>query len=146
MAIETKSIQESQAKWGLVTPGRAAEYSARAQAAGQKWESGAIGAVPIMLQALSAANMAARVAQGLRRAGAGKFSRKIRTVGEMRFGPGIAAAVADYGERFAPFLQIIQGVTLPGRGPRGDPRNYQRSTAVGDALYRARIASSAAGA
>ena len=145
MPIATKNIQEAQKKWGDVTPARAGEYAARGAAAAQTWETNAIAGVPIMLQALQAANMAARIASGLRRAGGAKFARKITSVGQSRFGPGITAAVTDYAERFGPFLSVIQGVTLPGRGPRGDPRNYQRVNAVGEALHRARLASTASG-
>lgn len=145
MAIETKTIGEAQKKWGEVTPGRASEYVAQTVARAAKWESNTLAAVPVWHQSLQAANIQARMSTALRRAGAAKFGRKVREVGQTRFGSGVTAALADYAERFAPYLQIIQGLNLPSRGPRGDPRNYNRVNAVGDALYRARIAAVAVG-
>ena len=87
----------------------------------------------------------ARQAAGVRRAGSAKFARKVRDVGAARFGPGVIAAAGDFEAAFNPYLQAIQTVDLPARRPRGDPGNYQRVNAVGNALHQRRLAAASAG-
>ena len=57
---------------------------------------------------------------------------------EIRAGGGEKAAKADYEQGFAPFAQVIQGVNLPPRGARGDPRNYENVRLIGEALHAAK--------
>lgn len=76
--------------------------------------------------------------KGVQKAGNAKWQRKASGVGAQRFGPGVAAAKSDYEGGFAPYAAVIQGVTLPPRGPKGDPRNYSRVQAIGDALHTAK--------
>jgi hypothetical protein len=145
MAIDTKNITESADAWADITPGRADKYSARSQLKATEWESGAIGGVPNWKLGVTAAGVDTRMMAGIRRAGAAKYSRKIRDVGGARFGAGVTAAKEDYRSRFEPFLRVIQGVTLGARRPRGDPANYLRMQAVGEALHKARLAAAASG-
>jgi len=145
MAIETKTIAETRRKWSEVTPARQSEYQAATPAAAQKWESSTLAAAPNFGAAVRAANIEARQAAGVRRAGSAKFARKVRDVGAARFGPGVQAAAGDYESAFAPYLQAIQGIDLPGRRPRGDPGNYQRVNAVGNTLHQRRLAAASAG-
>ena len=145
MAIDTKSLADTQRKWGEVTPARSTEYGANTPAAGGRWETNTLAASANFGAAVRAGNIEARQSAGVRRAGAAKFSRKVRDVGVGRFGAGVAAAVQDFGSAFAPYLQAIQGVDLTARRPRGDPGNYQRVAAVGNALHARRLASVSAG-
>jgi hypothetical protein len=82
-----------------------------------------------------------RFAKGVQKAGNAKWQRKAVNVGAQRFGPGVAAAKGDYESGFAPYAAVIQGVSLPPRGPKGDPRNYERVKQVGDALHAAKTGS-----
>ena len=145
MAIDVKSAADTQKKWGEVTPSRSTEYGANAAAAGSRWEQATLAAAPNFGAAVRAGNIEARQSAGVRRAGAGKYSRKIRDVGAGRFGSGVSAAVQDYGTAVAPYLQTIAGVDLPPRRPRGDPGNYQRVNTVGSALHARRLAAVSAG-
>ncbi len=145
MAIDTKTLGETRRKWAEVTPTRQTEYAAATPAAAQKWEANTIAAAPNFGAAIRAANIEARQAAGVRRAGSAKFARKVRDVGASRFGPGVAAAAGDFEAAFGPYLQIIQGVDLPARRPRGDPANYMRVNAVGNPLHARRLAAASAG-
>ena len=37
-------------------------------------------------------------------------------------------------------LRVMEGVTLPARGPKGDPKNYDRVKAIGEALHKYKVA------
>lgn len=140
MAIDVKSADVSATKWDGNAGRAAEEFATRAAAAAAKWEAGAKGAKENFHKAITAAGIADRFAGGVARAGAAKFARKINDVAKDRFAPGIHAAVTDYTEGVTPFLQTIASLTLPRRGPRGDPSNYDRVEAVGKALSAKRLA------
>ena len=59
-----------------------------------------------------------------------------------RWAAGVRLGEGRYTQGFAPFRAVIEGVTLPPRGPRGDPSNYARCEAIGLALTAARKATS----
>ncbi len=80
-----------------------------------------------------------RFEKGVAKAGNAKWQRKAATLGTQRFGTGVAAAKADYEGGFTPYVGVIQNITLPPRGPKGDPRNYDRTKIIGDALHAAKI-------
>ncbi len=145
MAIETKSLAETQRKWAEVTPARQAEYASATPGSAQKWEQNTLAATANFGAAIRSANIEARQAAGVRRVGAAKFARKVRDVGSARFGQGVAAGAQDFGAAVGPYLQTIQGVDLPARRPRGDPGNYQRVNAVRNALHARRLAASSDG-
>jgi len=79
-----------------------------------------------------------RFEKGVSKAGNAKWQRKATSIGAQRYGPGVAAAKSDYETGFSPYAAVIQGVTLPPRGPKGDPRNYERVKQIGDALHGAK--------
>lgn len=145
MTIATKSLADTQKKWTDVTPTRQTEYAAATPAAAQRWEANSLAATPNYQAAVTSANIGARQSAGIRKAGAGKFSRKVTSVGANRFGPGVQAAGQDYGTSFAPYLQTIAGIDLAPRRPRGDPTNYQRVQQVGNPLHALRLAQVSAG-
>ncbi|MDR7492446.1 MAG: hypothetical protein QN122_13495 [Armatimonadota bacterium] len=145
MALETKSLADAATNWAQVTPGRSDRYVNRAVANAQKWLSNFLAGIPNWQAGVTAAGVPARMRASAQSRGAQRFPAKIQAVGAARFGQGVQAGRPNYEQGFGPYLQVIQGLTLPAKGPRGDPRNYQRVSAVGDALHRARMAQAAAG-
>lgn len=140
MAIKVKSVSTAATKWD-VNAGRAADdFATEAAAAASVWEAQTKAAKDNYHKAITASGIADRFVGGVSRAGAAKFARKINDVAKDRFAPGIHAAVTDYTERVTPFLETIAALTLPRRGPRGDPSNYNRVEAVGKALSTKRLA------
>ena len=139
MTIETKSITEAQANFTNVTPGRADIYARNAVARVGKWSANTIGGIPNFQAAVTGAGVAGRIRANVSGRGSQRYPAKIMAVGQARFSQGVAAAGNDYSTGFQPYLSVIQGITLPAKGPRGDPRNYQRVNAVGDALHAARV-------
>jgi len=140
------SAEESAKKWGDETPKRSGYYEKNASKAGAAWESGASGAAKAFKGAVQATDIDKRFQGGIKKAGAGKYERKVKDVGVARFGPGVSAAVGDMQSGVAPYLAEIGNTEIPERGPRGDAGNYKRVENIGNALHKKRIASLAAGA
>jgi hypothetical protein len=146
MAIKVKSVAEVAKKWAEVTPGRSAYYEAGASVAGAEWESGAVAAAASFKAAISAGNIQAMYAGGVKKAGAAKYNRKVKDVGVGRFGQGVTAAVPDYSTGVEPMLATIAAITLPARQPRGSAANLQRVSVIATELNKKRLALRAAGA
>lgn len=146
MAIKVKSAEEVAAKWAEVTPQRSAYYEQGVTGAGSEWETKTANASAAYRAAVTSPNIEAMFRGGVKRAGGGKYERKAKDVGVMRFGPGVLAAVEDMQKGVEPMLATIGALTLSARGPRGADANYRRVTEVGTALHKKRLALRAAGA
>lgn len=145
MAIKIKEVGASTEKWSENAGRAAAEYATNAEAAAETWATETGKAADTFHQAITAPNMKERFRRGVARAGAAKFARKIRDVGKDRFGPGVAAATADYTSGVEPYFAVIAALTLSPRKPRGDPANYNRVQEIGKALNAKRLALLGAG-
>lgn len=132
----TASISE---KWARVTPQRAADYAAGVKSPTKNWQENTMAAVEAQSQGVQEALANGSFGKGVQAAGNSKWQRKASTVGAQRFGPGVQAAKPDYEAGFAPYAGVISSTTLPPRGSKGDPRNYDRVKAMGEALHAAKI-------
>lgn len=139
-----------------VRPGAAERWVRRASAAGQDYQAGIENPRQSWQQAASAAKanwaegvqqaiQQGRYAAGVQRAGDEKWRRKSITKGVQRYGPGVAEAQNDYANAVAPYLQTIEALTLPPRGPKGDPRNLERVRVIAQALRQRKLAGSGGG-
>ncbi len=140
MALKVKGAAESAKKLVERAQSAAGEYSIAAQAAGDAWQTGAVGAKDTYGMAISAAGIKDRFARGVAKAGAAKFVRKVKDVGADRFSSGVAAGQADYAANVEPYLSTVAGLTLSARGPRGSASNFKRVQEVGQALNAKRMA------
>jgi len=146
VAIKTKSASEVARKWGEVTPGRSTYYEQGAAGAGGDWETNTANSGAAFKAAVSAGNIQQMFVGGVKKAGAAKYTRKVKDVGVARFGSGVSAAVADFQDGVTPMLDEISKITLPARAPRGDASNINRVTAIATALHKKRLQIRAAGA
>lgn len=140
MPLRVKAIAEAAEK--LVSRAQAAsgEYAREAAASGDAWATNTQAARDNFGQAITAAGIKDRFARGVAKAGAAKFTRKIREVGADRFAPGVAAGKVDYQANAEPFFATIAALTLSARQPRGSAANYGRVNEVGKALNAKRLA------
>lgn len=79
-----------------------------------------------------------KFARGVNRVGTQKQQQASIQKGSQRFTEGVAIAQPDYSAAMAPVLQTISSVTLPARGPKGDPKNIERVKAIDAALHQAK--------
>jgi len=127
-------------KWKDETPRRASYYEKNTPPAAAAWEANASAAAPTYKSAVQATDIDKRFKGGIKKAGAGKFQRKVTSVGVARFGPGVEAAEGDMKTGVEPFLSVIAATEISERKPRGDPSNYARVKEIGDALHKKRLA------
>ena len=135
-----KPVSESADKWVKRAGAASADYARGVANPRRSWEEATLEAEGAQEAGVTEAITNKSFAKGVRNAGNAKWQRKATDVGAPRFGPGVAAAKSDYEQGFAPFANVIQGITLPPRGPKGDPRNFERVKIIGDALHEAKLA------
>ena len=134
-----KSVSASADKWVTRAGAASKDYKDGVTNPRRSWEDATADAADAQEQGVQEAIADHRFEKGVRAAGNAKWQKKASTVGATRFGPGVAAAKSEYESGFGPFAAVIAGVTLPPRGPKGDPRNYDRVKAIGDALHEAKV-------
>ena len=112
------------------------DYAEGVQNPRTPWAAATVASAPIQAAAVQAAIARGAFAKGVQRAGDARWQGKAMSKGVARFGPGVQDAQQDYAERVAPYLNAINSVTLPARGPKGDPRNLERVRVINDALHK----------
>lgn len=145
MAIKVRSASEIAQKYASVTPGRQSYYEAGTEGAGDDWARNTQAAAANYKAAVSAGDIDKRFSGGVRRAGGAKYERKVKAVGGSRYSSGVTAGVEDYQAGIEPYLQVLSGLTLPPRSPRGSDANDARFVMVRKALAAKRIALKTAG-
>jgi hypothetical protein len=138
MPVTVKPIGASAAKWAARAAVAANDYTAGV--ANTQKDQAALAAAAEPQWAAGVANAANHklFSAGLNRAGTAAWKNGVASKGAARYTPGVQAAVPKYTNRFGPFLQVIAGLDLGPRFPRGDARNQTRSTMVQVALNKAR--------
>jgi hypothetical protein len=140
MAIKVKDAAQSAAKFAQRGAAAASDYAAGVQAAGADWQNNTAASAETYNAAVQDSISRGAFAKGVQKAGGDKYARKASTTGAQRFPAGVRDAQGDWATNTQPFLDTIRNVTLPARRPKGDPANYARVQAVGDALRRRKLA------
>lgn len=139
MAIQMKSVDQIAEKWSRRASGASADYQAGTAAPRRDWAQATEAAEAAYEQGIQGAIAGKRFGKGVRKAGSGKWSRGVSTKGVARYGPGVAAARDDYAAGFSPYAQVLATLTLPPKGPKGDPRNIARVQKVDEALHAKKV-------
>jgi hypothetical protein len=134
-----RSIEEIASKYARVTPARSTDYADGVKSPKKDWKSEAVNAKDAWAQGVQEAVGRDGFARGVAKAGSEKWQRKAVELGTTRWGPGVTAAKDDYKNQFAPYQAIIASTELPVKGPKGDPRNWERSVKIGTALHAKKI-------
>jgi hypothetical protein len=117
----------------------AADYAAGVAAPRQPWAASTAAAAATYASGVQQSISNGSFVKGVTAAGDAKWSRKATTVGASRYGPGVQAAQQDYAAGVAPYLSVLSSLSLPPRGPKGDPGNVQRVQAIAQALRAKKI-------
>lgn len=133
-----KPMEKIREKWTRVTPMRGDDYRDGIENPRRDWDDAARAAEPAWTQGVTQAAQEKRYGRGVQKVGSEKWRRKALAVGVSRFGEGVRVAGPDYEAGFAPYRAVIERVTLPPRGPKGDPKNIERVAAIARALYEAK--------
>jgi hypothetical protein len=133
MPLNVKDATSSAAKFVARAQAAGAAYTQGVQGAGDTWQQHTASAGDAFAAGVNAAISSGRFAKGVNKAGAAKYVAAAAGKGAQRYPQGVAAAGPAWQNGVAPYLQMMSGLTLPPRMPRGDPGNLQRVAAVANA-------------
>jgi len=128
-------------RWARKAAGASEDYASGVQSPRADWQASTLAAAPAQAAGVQAAIARGSFARGVQAAGTAKWQSRAVKLGTSRFAQGVSEGVSDYEKGVAPFLQVIEGVTLPPRGPKGDPRNLERVKAIATALRAKKVGS-----
>jgi hypothetical protein len=140
MPIPLRPLDQVKTKWKNRASAAAPDYTAGVTAPLRDWAANATAASGAWKQGVTDAAGRNAFEKGVRRAGTAKWQAKAVSLGARRYPEGVAAAEADYESGFKPFYEALSKIDLPPRGPRGDPRNYERVKTIGDTLRKVKLA------
>ena len=134
-----RSASKIAEKWARVTPQRAQDYEEGVNNPKKDWATNTKAAESNYEAGIQQSIRDKRFGKGVSKAGTEKWKSGATTKGVQRFGPGVAMAQGAYEEGFAPYREVIEKLSLPKRYAKGDPRNFERVKAVGQALHNKKI-------
>jgi len=117
----------------------AADYKTGVEASGQDWATNTAAAGENYAAGVTQAIGDRRFERGVQAAGPAKFVTRASTLGAQRFPTGIQAAEGEWAKGSAPYLDLLKGMQLPPRRPKGDPGNQARAAAVANALRAVKV-------
>jgi len=130
-----KPLDRINAKWQRVTAASGAEYEEGVKNPTRDWKTETLAANAAYKAGLQKSIAADSFAKGVSSAGTTKWQENAVNKGPSRFAQGVQLAVDAYSTGFAPYRQVIQSLTLPPRGAKGDPSNINRVAVVAKALH-----------
>lgn len=134
-----KPLDRTAAKWARVSSGASNEYLEGVKNPRADWEEQTRNAEPAYEAGIQAAISRKAFGKGVSKAGTKKWQEKSITLGPARYATGVQAAQAAYRDGFAPYREVIANLTLPARGPKGDPNNLQRVAIIAKALHEKKL-------
>lgn len=137
--MKIKSLEAITEKWSKETPARAPYYEEGIKDPARDWKTAAVEGQAAYEAAMRDPKVLALRAKSIEKVGTEKWQRKAIAVGPSRYREGVPEAKEDFNNGFGPFHSVLSAIVLPQKGARGDPKNYARVKAVGDALHKKRM-------
>jgi hypothetical protein len=134
-----KPIDRIASKWATVSGRSGSEYEEGVRNPRNDWQRATAAANATWKAAVSQAVSQDRFAAGVSRTPTARWQENAVSKGVSRYSAGVQLAQTAYQEGFAPYAEVIRGVTLPPRGPKGDPQNINRVATIAKALHDAKM-------
>lgn len=138
-AIQMKDTGAIAAKFRTRASAAAPDYASGVAGAGQAWESNTRAAEASYEQGVQESIARKAFGRGVAAAGASKFTENATKLGAQRYPTGVANAEGAYARGVGRFLDVIKGLQLPPRGPKGSASNMERANVVARALRAAKV-------
>jgi hypothetical protein len=132
--MKVKDAAVSAAKFKTRAMAAGADYAAGVKSAGTEWQANASAAGENYATGVQAAIGRNAFTKGVTAAGSEKYTRNASGIGAQRYPQGVGNAEGDWARGVQPYLETLRNLTPPPRRPKGDPGNYARVQAVGEAL------------
>lgn len=132
--MQIKSVDVISKKYASRAGSASADYAAGVQSPRTDWAQATSAAATTYAAGVQQAVSNGSFQKGVNKAGTGKWQQKASTLGAQRYSSGVSAAAPSYASGVGPYLQALTNLTLPPRGPKGDPGNINRVAAVATAM------------
>jgi hypothetical protein len=139
MALAVKPMDRIKRKWVSATQANQGEYEEGIKNPRKDWATETANAEKNYNSGIQASIAQGRFGKGVRKAGTSKWQEKALSKGPGRWASGVALSADDYEKGFAPYRQVLESLSLPDRGPKGDPKNINRVAAVAKALHDKKV-------
>ena len=134
-----KSLDKISAKWAEVSQRSQGAYEDGVRNPRKDWAKNTAAAANAYASGVQAAVSSGRFAKGVTRAGTAKWQANAIEKGPGRWAEGIRLSQSAYERGFAPYRTVLENLTLPARGPVGDPSNINRVKVIAEALHKKRL-------
>lgn len=134
-----RPLQNSADKFARRAQAAGPDYTSGVQNPRRPWQAATSGAVETYNAAMAQSLAQGRFSKGVSASSDQEWQSAALSKGATRFGPGAAAAKDKWLRKFTPFANVIQGITLTPRGPKGDPANLNRVAQIANALHAAKV-------
>lgn len=104
------------------------------------WQTNTLSSEALYNAGVEAAITAGRFGKGVTKVTNDAWKTKAQVKGGANYGSGVRLAELDFSAGYAPYRTVVEGLTLPPRGPKGSPENYERVRLVGEAQHNAKLA------
>lgn len=121
-------------KWARRAGSATQEFTEGVQNPRQDWAQATVAAAANQAAAIQQAITEKRFEKGVAKAGTGRWQQKTLSKGSQRFASGVQEAELDYATAVQPYLEVAANTVLPPRGPKGDPKNFQRVITMANAM------------
>lgn len=135
-----KPLSKVSEKWKRVAQVSQAEYEDGVKNPRTDWATATKAAEGAYKKGVTEAAAAGRFGKGVDKAGTSKWQTNAINKGPSRWSNGISLSTSNYEDGFKPYHDTIASLNLPPRGPKGDPANIARVSAVAKALHDKKIA------
>ena len=134
-----KPLDQVGKKWNRVASGAQIEYEEGVKNPRRSWAEETAKAEDSYNKGVQAGISRKAFGSGVRRAGDTKWQTNSITKGPDRYAQGIRLSENAYIEGFAPYHAALARISLPPRGPKGDPKNIERVRMVASTLHDLKV-------
>lgn len=134
-----KPLDKISAKWSRVCQTAQPNYEDGVRNPRASWAEQTAKAAQAYAAGVQQAVSSGRFAKGVATAGDAKWQTNAVQKGPGRWAEGVRLSQDAYERGFSPYRQVLEGLTLPPRGPVGDPSNINRVKVIAEALHKERL-------
>ncbi|MFY9259920.1 MAG: hypothetical protein WAO71_05350 [Gallionella sp.] len=134
-----KSADKISAKWARRAGSATIEYTEGIQSPKADWATQTGNAEKAYETGVNAAISRKSFGKGVKKTGTSGWQKNALEKGPARYQQGVQVAEDKYATAFKPYGDAIKGMTLPPRGPKGDPANINRVSAVATLLHNTKL-------
>lgn len=134
-----KDLGQAGAKWKRMAAAATPEYKFGVEHPRKDWATETKAAEGAYEAGIAASLADKRFGKGVDRAGTSKWQQGAIEKGVSRWAQGVGVSQAAYEQGVKPYFDVISRITLPKRGPKGDPNNIQRVAILAEALHAEKL-------